>query len=219
MTSNSTTEKEVQSSEVAIIERSTELQRIAATPIVSQETYDTAAGALLDIKALLKQIDSTFDPSIEAAHSAHKIAIGAKKKYTDPLKEIDQAIRKATSAWVTEQERARQEEERRRREEAEKKAAKEKARQAEEAAALAAIGADPAPVAESDPVVIERVPEVDRGGIGFVDVWKFEITDPTLIPREYLVIDEKKIGQVVRSLKDTAQIPGVRIYSEKSARV
>jgi uncharacterized membrane protein YqiK len=53
-------------------------------------------------------------------------------------------------------------------------------------------------------------------GISTRENWTFEITDPALIPREYLMIDESKIRGVVRALKDATNIPGVRAYSEKS---
>jgi len=37
-----------------------------------------------------------------------------------------------------------------------------------------------------------------------------------LIPREYLMPDEKKINGVARSGRGTILIPGVEIYSERS---
>ena len=47
------------------------------------------------------------------------------------------------------------------------------------------------------------------------EVWKFEVTDPTLVPRPYLVVDESAIRKVVQALKGGTDIPGVRVYSEK----
>jgi len=46
--------------------------------------------------------------------------------------------------------------------------------------------------------------------------WKFEIIDEKQIPREYLLVDETKIRKVVQALKGDTNIPGVRVYSEKS---
>lgn len=62
------------------------------------------------------------------------------------------------------------------------------------------------------PVVHIEQPKV--AGISTSTVWKFEIVNPDLIPREYLTPDEKAIGGVVRSLKGRASIPGVRIFEE-----
>jgi len=50
-------------------------------------------------------------------------------------------------------------------------------------------------------------------------IWKFEITDEKLIPREYLLVDEKRIGQIVRAMKQDTVIPGVRAYAETSLAV
>lgn len=47
-------------------------------------------------------------------------------------------------------------------------------------------------------------------------VWKFEIINEKLIPREYLQIDESKIRGVVTALKGATNIPGIRVYSEDS---
>jgi colicin import membrane protein len=51
-------------------------------------------------------------------------------------------------------------------------------------------------------------------GVSKREVWKFEITDPALVPREYLVIDESKIRGVVQALKGATTIPGVRAYPD-----
>jgi colicin import membrane protein len=60
-----------------------------------------------------------------------------------------------------------------------------------------------APVLQRDP------PKV--AGINGRMVPQFEITDASLLPREYLVPDEKKIRGVVNALKQDAKIPGVTV--------
>lgn len=49
--------------------------------------------------------------------------------------------------------------------------------------------------------------------------WTFEITDISLIPREYLVVDEKKIRSIVKAMQSATKIPGVRAYEEKTIAV
>jgi hypothetical protein len=39
-----------------------------------------------------------------------------------------------------------------------------------------------------------------------------------LIPREYLIPDEKVIGQIGRALKEKAKIAGVEFFAEGGAR-
>lgn len=63
------------------------------------------------------------------------------------------------------------------------------------------------------PVIEREAPKV--AGVSTRESWKFEITDPAVVPRQYLVIDEAKIRKVVQALKADAQIPGVRVWSER----
>ena len=55
-------------------------------------------------------------------------------------------------------------------------------------------------------------------GVSFADVWKYEITNEALIPREYLMPDESKIGRVARAMKDKTVIPGVKVFSTKCVK-
>jgi hypothetical protein len=41
--------------------------------------------------------------------------------------------------------------------------------------------------------------------------YDFDIVDPNLIPREYLIVDTAAIGKVVRALKEKTNIPGIRV--------
>lgn len=64
------------------------------------------------------------------------------------------------------------------------------------------------------PVIHREAPKVE--GLSTRTVYKFRITDPAAIPREYLAIDEGKIRKVVQALKADARIPGVEVYAEES---
>lgn len=48
-------------------------------------------------------------------------------------------------------------------------------------------------------------------GVSTRDKYEFVVKDPTLVPDEFWVIDEKKIGAVVRATKGTMVIPGIEI--------
>lgn len=47
---------------------------------------------------------------------------------------------------------------------------------------------------------------------GASKVWRFEVTDPTLVPREFLAVDEVAIRKAV--MAGSREIAGVRIYQE-----
>ena len=54
-----------------------------------------------------------------------------------------------------------------------------------------------------------------EGGVAMRESWHFEIVDADLLPRDYMVPDEKAIGQVVRGLKGQTAIPGIEAYAER----
>lgn len=64
------------------------------------------------------------------------------------------------------------------------------------------------------PVIHREPPKVT--GVSAREVWKFEVTDATAVPREYMVPDETKIRKVVNALKGDTQIAGVKVWAEKS---
>ena len=62
-------------------------------------------------------------------------------------------------------------------------------------------------------ITTQEAPKVK--GVATKTIWKFEITDVSQLPREYMTPDTTKIGSVVRATKGTLPIAGVRIYSEE----
>lgn len=59
------------------------------------------------------------------------------------------------------------------------------------------------------PIIQRAAPMV--AGIKERDEYEYEITNATLLPREYTMPDEKKIGAVVRAMRLDTNIPGVTV--------
>jgi len=55
-------------------------------------------------------------------------------------------------------------------------------------------------------------------GVVYAEVWKFEITDPMEVPREFLTVAESRIRAHVMREKGNAEIPGVRVFKDVSVR-
>jgi hypothetical protein len=77
-------------------------------------------------------------------------------------------------------------------------------------AALQAASVAPTPAAATA-ALSTVAPVAPPTGVSVRHVWKFEVTDPDLVPREYCSPDGKKIGAVDPT---TTQIPGVRFFQE-----
>jgi hypothetical protein len=69
-------------------------------------------------------------------------------------------------------------------------------------------------LANSTPVVESTVSKIS--GIGTRKIWKYRIIDETKIPRQYLIVNEKLIGQIARTTQGKVEIEGVEFYAEDS---
>lgn len=185
--------------------------------IANQEDANGAADVLRMVKTIEKAIHARLDPAVEAAHAAHKEAVALRNSFLDPVRHAETTVKTKLARWTSEQERIRMAEEARLREEA-RKAAEERALAEAKAAqdagepelAEAIIAAPPPPL----PVV--AIPKAQaQKGVSTRTAFRFRIVAPDMIPREYLVPDEQRIGGVVRSLGHDARIPGVEVYTEQ----
>ena len=184
--------------------------------IKSQDDYVRASELILTIKAIRKKITDIFKPIKQKMDAAKQEVLDQEKLVDKPLQEAESLLSPRIIAWNREQERIRQEEEARLREIARK--------EEEERQLQAAIAAEQSgnkeeaqaiietPVQATPVVVPKAVPKV--AGMSIRENWKFRITNEKLIPRDYLKVDEVKIGQVVRAMKSACNIPGVEIYNE-----
>jgi hypothetical protein len=64
----------------------------------------------------------------------------------------------------------------------------------------------------------DRVVELPEG-ITAAETWKGKVVDETLIPREYLIPDLKKLSEHTKIYKETTKIPGWKVSLEKTLSV
>jgi hypothetical protein len=193
-------------------------QRARSLRVVDGQTCVGASELLKGIKALRAKVAEVFDVHISNAFRAHKALVAEKAKAEAPLTEAEAIIKRGLAAYEQEQQRLA-------RAESDRLAAI--ARQAEinrklaEALAAEAMGDDAGaadileePISAAPVLVPTDVPKVS--GVSYSTRWKFRIVNEKLVPREFLSVDEAKIGAWVRSQKGQVTIPGVEVYSERS---
>lgn len=66
------------------------------------------------------------------------------------------------------------------------------------------------------PVPVYVAPPKPKGS---VVTWKHRVTDFRLVPREYLMVDDRLLAQVARRDRDKALVPGVEFFPESSVAV
>ncbi len=208
---------ELQTEEVTdITTRSDELaENYDGFSIGNVEEYSGAAEHLRMIKSMQKEVEDQRKEITQPLVASQRAANAFFKPFADRLSNAERAIKQAMASWKSEQDRIAREEQRKRDQEAERKR-KEQQRQAQAArdkGRHARAQNLEAQAAQSvAPVVRSEAPKAE--GISYRKVWNFRITDEAKIPRKYLVVDEKKLRQVVKALGSDAEIPGVEVYSE-----
>lgn len=188
-----------------------------ALVVRTQEGYQQAAEHLKAIKGMLGQIEDARTRVTKPLLQAQREVNTQAKEAAAPLEQAEKQIKLAMIAYSDEQERIRREEQRKADE-----AARREQQKLQERAAKAMESGKVEKAAELEtraatvvaPVIQREPPKV--AGVATREVWKFEITDPAAVPRNYCSPDEKKIGGIVRAMKGDTQIPGVRVWSEKN---
>jgi len=217
--------------------------------IVDAVTYERAGLLLRAVAGYIKRVGEVMDQRVADRYDEHRREVGRRDALLKPAHGVKRLIGEYMGAWDQEQARrrreqeetARRERERQEREARERAAAEERRlkqeaedRRLADAAALEAKGdkvgaerliSEPVVVAPVAPVLVfaprppvaSPPPKVE--GVSYREGWQFEIERPDLLPREYLVPDEKKIRGVVNALGDKANIPGVRVTPRRIASV
>jgi hypothetical protein len=203
----------LEKSEALKDETLTILGQAKAIQITNHEQAMAAGDFLKGIKALKKKIEEKLAPLVKAAYDSWKKQVAFKKEHDDPLDQAEAAVKGKMNFYLQEQERLRRVEEYARQLEAQKAA---EAQAEQDALLLEATGAAEAVRAEpvAAPVVVIAPVEKPQG-ISTSSIWRFKVTNPDIVPREYLDVDVKKIGAVVRAMKDATKIPGVEVFEEK----
>lgn len=189
-----------------------------ALSIKDSATLDAAAKMMLGCKSHIKRIEDRFRQAKADARKAWQNWVDLENELIEPFQRIEREIIKpAMVRFNNEQERLRRQEEDKLRDEQRKRAEDERIKRAaeleKEGDKQAAEELIEAPI-EVAPVVVPKAEA--PAGISYRDVWKYRVTDESKVPREYLVLDDKKVGAVVRALKGEAKIAGIEVYAEKT---
>lgn len=208
-------------SEIATVESKVTALEAQSTALVvkNQEQYEAAAAFLVSCKTLENEILGTFDPIVEKAWAAHKEAVAQRKRHIEPFQRAVVVVKMRVATYLEDQAVKRRAEEMRLQEIA-KKEAEERALQAALHAESMGKMAQAAAILEAPikvpTVIIPTDPQPE--GISNPVIYKFRVVNDLLVPREYLIVNETQIGQIVRATKGKVHISGIETYEEISIR-
>lgn len=169
-------------------------------------------------RALAWWEDDFIGPVVDGAHSLWKMLCDRRRVISDPLKQKKDRAALAVGAYrlahKTDREMREDMERKRREKEAEDQriadaVALEKEGKKEQAAELIQQPIYTSPVTYA-------APEKTKGVSDKMN-WQYEIVNEALVPREFLTLDTSKIGAHVRTHKEKAIIPGIRILAVPKA--
>ena len=203
--------------------------------VSDKETQVLAMTSAKDVVSWKKKVEEKrkelIAPLLERQREINDYA----KQLTEPLLGAETHLKRQLIEWDKKLEAERQAELKRiqiEREQKEREAREAAAKAKEEAEAMALFG----PTSESTRAGLVAEAEAERVTThiakearkeekavmenkvsGIRVVWKFEVTDPSKVPTEFLIVDESAIGKAVRG--GVREIAGVRIFEEKTMGV
>lgn len=184
--------------------------------VTTTEQYVAAGAELTRIAAAQKRIETVRMAITRPMDAAKKAVLDFFRDPEAKLETAKNTIKRAMISFDDAQRRIREEEQR----QADERARKERERieaQARKAAESGKVekadALEQRAAAVVAPIIHREPPRV--AGINYRDVWKFEVEDPTKVPREFLMVDESKIRKLVQAMKGDTHIAGVRVWPEK----
>lgn len=169
-----------------------------------------------------RKIHGMFDKLVDVANSLHKGLTGLRtalmvspesKKGNGDASAV---VRQKMSAYTRVLEQKRRDEEQRRREELQQKMEESRDKQAElldkQGRTEEAVALLDQPVVAPVVVVTSELPKVQ--GISTRTTWKARVIDSALVPRQFLMVDEKKLNDFAADMKGSMQVAGVEFYEE-----
>jgi hypothetical protein len=194
------------------------------TLTVSTPTGRTGAIELLkEIKERKEQIVDFFKDMKRKAHEAWKAITEKESGYLRALDGIEKSVKQTVLKYDQEQEGIRLAEERRLQEIADKEAERERAKLLAAAAKTRSPEKKQELKAQAQAVeahTVEVAPSLAyEQGESTRLVWKARVVNEALIPRKYLIVNDKLLQTIAREAKEQASIPGVEFYSEASLAI
>ena len=186
--------------------------------VVDQATLDEAVAFGREVKRRAKEIEEKVDKILKPLNEARNNLLEEKRIRLAPFIQWEKDIKAVCTSFVTKREEEAAEAKRKADAEALKLA--EDARLAHAAQVEQTQGREAATVLLDQPVTpvpMPKAPEPPKtAGAMFTTRWKHEVVDKNLVPREWLIVDERALADYATARKDQALVPGVRFYSEKS---
>lgn len=191
--------------------------------IATPQDCQTVGDRLRGIKALAKQITDFFAPLKQKTRAAWQEVVDAEKDQLAPLQEAEQLAKRAVLGYQQAEEQKRLAEQQRLQAEAD-----ERARREQEALMKKAQAAKKPETQERyqqaaaqvvAPVVQVQSQAPKLAGLTGRKIWKARVVNHDLVPREWMLVNEKALDAHAKAMGPQAKVPGVEFYQEQQLAV
>lgn len=211
------------------------VQPVSTIVVTNQTELDAAMSTVRTVKHLLKQVEARKKELIDPLNAQVKLVRDYANEIAAPLEAAEAHVKAQLVAYERELARSREEARRREAEEQRKREAEARAKLEEErkAAELEAMFAtkEESDLAEATIEATEtrvhtelaithaqNLAQIDAQKVsGARKVWTFKVTDLSLVPKEFFVLDEKKVRSQIRD--GVREISGIEIFQETSIAI
>lgn len=193
-------------------------QRAESIVVKTQQDYIAVCNIVVEGRGFIKRWEEVFAPGIRSAKEHLALLTNQKNEKVEGAKQIVAIAEQKAEAWKRQEREAAQREQDEINRKAREAQDAENKRRADEARAAKKKIPEPIAAPVQTVVVAPAVPKV--AGIKARVNYRFEVTDDTKLPREFMMPNEVKIGWFVRQRKDSKAsmeaIPGIRCWEEDS---
>jgi len=175
-----------------------------------------------EVKSMKSKIVAFFAVSKDSAYKTWKAICSNEKTFTDRLDAVEKNAKTAILKYDNEQEAERRKEQLRLQAIEDARVAREKERLEKRAATLKTPELKEAALAEADAIIapVVQIEEKTKSeGVSTRKTWKARVTDISLVPRAYMVVNQQALDALAKATKGSMALPGVEFYEDSSLTV
>lgn len=190
--------------------------------VSTSEQRNEAVEIVRQAKSYRKKIVEFFADTKDKAHKTWKAIVAQEKSFTDRIDAIELSVKKTVRQYDDKVEQERRKEQARLQAIADEQARRERERLIKEAEKLKTPELREQRLEEAEelvaPVVMVEEPEKQKKE-STVSEWKARVVKLSIVPREYLVVNQQALDALAKATKGSIELPGVEFYEYKTLRI
>ena len=190
--------------------------------VMGEESRAGIVEMIKEVKSMKSKIVAFFKDSKDSAYKTWKAVCSNEKTFTDRLDQVEKSAKQAVLKYDNEQEAIRRKEQMRLQAIEDARAARERERLEKRAETLKTPELKEAALAEADSIIapVVQIEEKTKSeGVSTRKTWKARVTDISLVPRAYMVVNQQALDALAKATKGSVQLPGVDFYEDSTLAV